>query len=115
MDSMPNDPKDRHVVAAAVMSGAQVIVTANLKDFRPPLPGGIEAQSPDEFLCNVFDFDPATTIERLEQQAEDLTNVPLPKLLDALAKLVPDFVAAVREALPEYAAGEPSAPSTKAT
>jgi hypothetical protein len=34
--AMQNDIKDRHVVAAAVKAGAQVIITANLKDFTPP-------------------------------------------------------------------------------
>jgi len=43
--------KDRHVVAAAVKAGAQVITTSNLKDFSW-LPEGAEVQSPDEFLCN---------------------------------------------------------------
>ncbi|MGH7272451.1 MAG: PIN domain-containing protein, partial [Polyangiaceae bacterium] len=57
IDAMPNDPKDRHVVAAAVKAGAQVITTANLKDFAT-LPDGVEAQSPDDFLCNLFDLDP---------------------------------------------------------
>lgn len=33
IDSMPNDEKDRHVLAAAVKGGAQVIATANLRDF----------------------------------------------------------------------------------
>lgn len=51
---LQNDEKDRHVVAAAVKAGAQVITTSNLKDFAP-LPEGLEAQSPDEFLCNLFD------------------------------------------------------------
>jgi hypothetical protein len=37
--AMQNDMKDRHVVAAAVKAGAQVIITANLKDFTP-LPDG---------------------------------------------------------------------------
>ena len=53
IDDMPNDPKDRHVVAAAVKAGAQVITTANLKDFAA-LPDGVEAQSPDEVLCKLF-------------------------------------------------------------
>ena len=30
---MDNDPEDRHVLATAVIAGAQVIVTANTRDF----------------------------------------------------------------------------------
>lgn len=63
--SMPNHPKDRHVAAAAMKSEAQVIVTQNLKDFRG-LPHDIEAQSPSEFLTNLFDLEPEVFIELLQ-------------------------------------------------
>jgi predicted nucleic acid-binding protein len=93
-----NDEKDRHVVAAAVMAGAQVIVTSNLRDFHP-LPEGIEAQSPDDFLCNLFDLDPDGFIALLREQAEDLQKpmVTFEELLRRLARVVPALVDAVRE------------------
>jgi predicted nucleic acid-binding protein len=99
--AMPNDPKDRHVAAAAVKAGAQVIVTANIRDFSV-LPDGVEAQLPDEFLCNLFDLDPPAFVEMLREQAADLTNPPVafPELIDRLARVVPDLVAAVRRSLP---------------
>ena len=95
---MKNDEKDRHVAAAAVKVGAQVITTANLKDFGA-LPDGIEAQSPDVFLCNLFDLDPEGFVELLREQAADLVNPPmdLDELLARLARVVPDLVAAIRE------------------
>src|SRR5262245_19540423 len=33
---MQADPKDQHVLAAAVHSGSDVLVTDNVKDFNPP-------------------------------------------------------------------------------
>jgi hypothetical protein len=36
---MPADPNDRHVLAAAVHSRCDVLVTDNLKDFSPPMAG----------------------------------------------------------------------------
>ncbi|MCH9808232.1 MAG: PIN domain-containing protein [Alphaproteobacteria bacterium] len=46
------DSNDRHVLAAAIVGRADVIVTFNLKDFPIDAlaPYGIEAQHPDEFL-----------------------------------------------------------------
>lgn len=96
--AMRNHEKDRHVAAAAVKASAQVITTANLKDFGE-LPEGIEAQSPDVFLCNLFDLDPVGFVELLREQAADLINPPmtLEELLGRLARVVPDLAAAVRE------------------
>lgn len=97
-----NDPKDRHVVAAAVKTGAQVIVTSNLRDFAP-LPDGLEAQSPDEFLCNLFDLAPEAFIEVLREQAADLVKPPVSfeELLARLARVVPELVANVRHQVQE--------------
>jgi predicted nucleic acid-binding protein len=50
------DPNDRHVLAAAITGGADVLVTMNLKDFPASrlAPFGIEAQHPDVFICNLL-------------------------------------------------------------
>lgn len=95
--SMNNQEKDRHVSAAAVKSGAQVIVTINLADFNE-LPDGIEAQHPDEFLSDLFDLDPDSLTAIVKSQAADLKAPPVTfeEILRSLEKLVPNFAKAVR-------------------
>ncbi|MCB9585045.1 MAG: PIN domain-containing protein [Polyangiaceae bacterium] len=90
--AMTNHEKDRHVAAVAVKAGAQVIVTSNLKDFAT-LPHGIEAQSPDEFLCNLFDLQPDGMVDLIREQAQALKNPPrsFEDLVRGLAKSVPEF------------------------
>lgn len=70
------DPDDRHVLAAAIRCGAQVVVTWNLKDFPAEklIPYNLEAQDPDEFVLNVIDLRPTTVSRAIEQQAASLTN-----------------------------------------
>lgn len=48
------DPDDRHVLAAAIKSEAEVIVTYNLKDFPDPLlsPHRVRAEHPDNFILS---------------------------------------------------------------
>lgn len=100
--AMRNHVDDRHVAAAAVRCGAQVIVTLNLRDFAE-LPDGIEAQSPDEFLCNLFDLDPRKMVELLRQQAGDLRAPPVAfkELLDRLRRVTPELIALVSAHLEE--------------
>ena len=52
VEQMTNDPKDRHVLATAVKSGATVIVTYNKRHFPPAAtePWGVEIQGPSTFL-----------------------------------------------------------------
>ena len=96
IQDMRNDVDDRHVAAAAVKCGAQVIVTHNLRDFGE-LPDGIEAQSPDEFLCNLFDLDPRKMVDLLREQAADLRAPPVSfdELLERLRRVTPELITLV--------------------
>ncbi len=53
------DAEDRHVLAAAIVGNADVIVTLNLKDFPTDnlAPYGMEAQHPDTFLVHQRNLD----------------------------------------------------------
>lgn len=54
------DPDDEHVVAAAVIVGAGVIVTHNAKDFpRERVPKEIEIQPPADFAHNTVSLNPS--------------------------------------------------------
>jgi PIN domain len=72
------DAGDRHVVAAAIRSGAQCIVTRNLGHFpRETLQRlGIDAQDPDAFVLNLVDLDVAAVVGAIEAQASALRNPP---------------------------------------
>lgn len=90
--AMANDPKDRHVLAAAVLSGTQTIVTFNLKDFPAEAlaPWNVEAQSPDEFLIHQYHLDPETVFTVVRQQAEQ--HGGWDRLMGIHNKTVPGFV-----------------------
>jgi hypothetical protein len=89
--SMTNDPKDRHVMAAAVKGRADVIVTSNVKDF--PLeacePYDVDVQTPDEFLQYQWEIgDPDFLLGVFDDWTSQLTNPPLAveELLERLAR-----------------------------
>ena len=64
IDEMTNDPKDRHVLAAAVRGGAEVLVTENLRDFPADAvsPYDLKVVTQDAFLLDPFDLRPAEVI-----------------------------------------------------
>lgn len=72
------DENDRHVLAAAICEGADVIVTSNLSDFPTGTFGqyGIEAQHPDEFLTHLIDLAPSVICEAAKRQRTSLRNPP---------------------------------------
>lgn len=107
------DPNDRHVVAAALRGRADVIVTANLRDFPPEsLDGwGIRAQPPDAFLLDQLDLDPTAAITALHRQVQAIRRpaITTDALLDHLAACgVPEFAAAAHRQLWRYPSERPT-------
>lgn len=84
------DPDDRHVVAAAVQSGASLIVTFNLKDFPPDVLKGynLAAQHPDDFTFDLLDRHPALVCQAAANHRRSLTNPPktVDEYLDTLIR-----------------------------
>src|SRR5215471_19401065 len=72
------DDNDRHILAAAIVSRCDVIVTSNLKDFPEAAlaPFGIEAQHPDEFLCNHLNLAQGLFCRCVQKIRERLKNPP---------------------------------------
>ena len=93
---MTNDEKDRHVVAAAAHAESPIIVTLNLRHFRPEHvePWGICALHPQAFLIEIFHQEQALVMTKLEQQAADRGR-NLRQLLDILSATAPNFVALI--------------------
>lgn len=82
---MTNHPKDRHVLAAAVARGVNVIVTNNVDDFKQSALEAylIETQTPDEFICHVLDLAPSGFIAHFVERnnarrawAEKMSKLP---------------------------------------
>ena len=94
-----NDPKDRHGVAAALSCKASIIVTSNVKDFRP-IPRGLKTVQPDTFLYAFVDkMD--VVLDCLESvRAKWPTPPPLEVLLRKLDRFAPQFANEVRSSLP---------------
>ncbi len=101
IDSMTNDPKDRHALAAAVVCHAQVIVTDNLRDFRPDALAlfNVEAQSADEFLTNLVNIVPERMVQIVKDQTTALRSPPKTyrEVLDGIAKQAPTFAALIAD------------------
>jgi hypothetical protein len=101
VSAMGNDPKDRHVLAAAVASNSPLLVTTNLRDFPEEAcaPFGVEVLSPDDLLNEFFLEEPDIVLDMLADQASAYEYPPftLEDLLDALTRHAPGFAWEVRQ------------------
>ncbi len=82
------DPDDRHVLAAAIKSSAQVIVTTNLKDFPEAelQPWNVEVKSPDDFVLDQITIDARIVYSCVREIANSRRNPPN-TVEDVLAEL----------------------------
>lgn len=73
------DQNDAHVVAAAIRCEADIIITANTKDFPNHYlkQFAIEAQHPDLFINNLIELNPETALTAFKNQVANLRNPPM--------------------------------------
>ena len=85
--SLP-DPKDRHVLAAAIVGRCDVIVTFNQRDFPASVlsPLGISSIHPDTFLVERLDADQGAFLGCVKRCRERLKSPPR-EIDDHLARL----------------------------
>ena len=72
------DPDDRHVLSAAIVGRADVIVMCNLKVFPTDTLSqhDVEAQHPDVFVRHVLDLDMAVALSAVRGQRMSLKSPP---------------------------------------
>jgi PIN domain-containing protein len=94
---MTNDPGDRHVLAAAVACGAQLIVTENTGHFPDESCAiyNIEVKTADEFLQDLWDLDAEGVVATLVEAVAGTTRPRLDVVgvLEKLRAVAPQFVA----------------------
>jgi hypothetical protein len=100
--AMPCNEKDRHVLAAALIAKAGVLVTNNVKDFPKDECAelGIEVQSANDFLSHALSLDASSVRQALTRQAAGKKNPPM-TISDVLSRLestAASFVAEARAA-----------------
>ncbi len=73
------DEKDRHVLAAAIKTNADIIVTNNLKDFPASYLDafGLKAKSLDDFFTDIIDLNQEKAIEAFKEMVLYKKNPPL--------------------------------------
>lgn len=96
IDQCGNDPRDRHILAAAVHSRTRKIVTMNVRHFRDEhlTPWGVFAHHPSVVLEELYRAEPSLVLSTLQVMAEK-RGKSLGELLSRLSASVPGFTLVV--------------------
>ena len=96
LDRCTNDPKDRHILAAAIRANVETIVTMNVKHFKAAdlKPWGVTAIHPGDYLKVLYDLDEGVVVSVLHRMAE-MRKKTLIQMLSRLSAGVPTFTAHV--------------------
>lgn len=72
------DANDRHVLAAAIKTNANLIITNNLKDFPEDYLAsfGLKVKAPDDFFTDIIDLDPELSVLAFRKLVLNKKNPP---------------------------------------
>lgn len=95
------DPDDRHVLACAIHSGAEAIITFNSKDFPDHALAqyDIRAIHPDEFISDMLALSPGHVVQAVQNHRKSLKKPPfsISEYLDLLFnQRLPESVSELR-------------------
>lgn len=90
--TLANDPKDRHVLAAAIKGDCPLILTFNLKDFPDAAlaPWAIKASHPQDYLLVLYEMDDRQVMACLGEIA-GRRGLEIEDVLIRLGKTLPEF------------------------
>jgi predicted nucleic acid-binding protein len=95
-----NDPKDRHILAAAIRGQVETIITMNIRHFKVDdlETWGVRSAHPDEYLKVLYDLDEAVVVQVLNDMA-NRRRKPIEQMLSRLSAPAPGFVKKVGSGL----------------
>ncbi|MFJ6553062.1 hypothetical protein ACIQNT_12500 [Streptomyces luteogriseus] len=108
--AMTNNVQDRHVLAAAVASNANGVVTTDPGSFPEPSrqPFSLALYSPDDFLVDRLNWTPSKVLSAVEAQAAETARggagerLSAEDILDKLEEKVPNFAREAADALRQF-------------
>lgn len=98
------DPDDRHVLSTAIRTGAEHIVTENLRDFPEAAlkPFGITAVTADDFLASTFELYPGDAFRAMRTTRGEYSRPPFERgefIFDLQAKGLPKLASMLKESI----------------